>query len=179
MLKWTHLSARHHHADSESKDRLSLISIRSRISWIGCRLSLSESAYGGSTEFLEPICRDCGGQLARVPRTLADKLIWSEIYACPTCKRRTGTYYRFLYAHCRFMFSRHSRCIRCGSEAVRRLMKRDEVDGFTHNPLGLILALTAAPINHCNSCRLQFFDWRNPRPRAKVARHSKFWAQPT
>jgi hypothetical protein len=86
------------------------------------------------------------------------------MYECPKCNRRVGSYYRPLYAHCRFLFSRHSRCIGCGSEAVQRLAKRDKVDGFSKNPLALIQALTAAPVNRCSPCRVQFFDWRMPRP---------------
>jgi hypothetical protein len=63
------------------------------------------------------------------------------------------------YARCRFLFSRHSRCIRCGSEAVQRLKKRDKVDGFSQNPLALMQVLIGAPVNRCSPCWLQFFDW--------------------
>jgi hypothetical protein len=89
------------------------------------------------------------------------------MYECPKCNRRVGAYHNFLYSHVRFLFARHSRCIRCGSEAVQRLKKRDKVDGFSHNPLALVQAVTGAPVNRCSPCRLQFFDWRKPHPDAK------------
>jgi hypothetical protein len=74
-----------------------------------------------------------------------------------------GSHNRLFY-YSRFPFSRHSRCIRCGSDAIQRLKKRDKQDGFLQNPLALIQGLTGAPVNRCSSCRLQFFDWRRPRP---------------
>ena len=99
----------------------------------------------------------------RVHRTIVEKLVWSDMYQCSGCQRRVGTCHRALYAYGRFLFSRYSRCIRCGSEAVQRLNKRDKVDGFSQNPLALVQALTGAPVNRCSPCRLQFFDWRKPR----------------
>jgi len=108
-------------------------------------------------------CSRCGKRLVRVHRTALEKWLWSDMYECADCKRREGTYHRSLYAHCRFLFSWHSRCIRCGSEAVQRLKKRDKVDGFSQNPLALIQVLVGAPVNRCSPCRLQFFDWRKPR----------------
>jgi hypothetical protein len=99
----------------------------------------------------------------RVHRNVLEKFLWSSKYECSDCKRREGAYHRYIYAHWRFLFSRHSRCIRCGSEAVERLKKRDKVDGFSLNPLALIQVLTGAPVNRCSPCRLQFFDWRKPR----------------
>ena len=111
-------------------------------------------------------CRHCGKRLVRVHRRPLEKLVWSDMYECPNCNRRVGTYHRSFYAHCRFLFSRHSHCIRCGSDAVQRLKKRDKVDGFSQNPLALVQALIAAPVNRCSPCRLQFFDWRKPRPGA-------------
>jgi hypothetical protein len=108
-------------------------------------------------------CHYCGRHLVRVHRTAFEKIMWSEMYECPNCRRRAGSFHRSLYAHCRFLFSRHSRCVRCGSEVVQRLRKRDKLERFSRNPLALIQALTGAPINFCALCRLQFFDWRKPR----------------
>jgi len=89
------------------------------------------------------------------------------MYQCSGCKRHEGSYHRSIYTHCRFILSRHSRCIRCGSEAVQRLKKRDQVDGFSQHPLALLQVLIGAPINRCSPCRLQYFDWRKPREGAK------------
>jgi hypothetical protein len=99
----------------------------------------------------------------RVHRTPLEKFVWADMYECLKCNRRVGTYYSSLYGPWRFLFSRHSRCIRCGSETVQRLVKRDKVDHFSRNPLALIQAPTGAPVNRCSPCRLQFFDWRMPR----------------
>ena len=99
----------------------------------------------------------------RVHRNLLERWLWVDMYECPGCKRREGSYHRYLYAHWCFLFSRHSHCIRCGSGAVQRLKKRDKVDGFSRNPLALMQALVGAPVNRCSPCRLQFFDWRKPR----------------
>ena len=108
-------------------------------------------------------CSRCGKRLVRVHRSALEKLLWSEMYQCSDCNHREGSYHRHLYAHWRFLFSCHSRCIRCGSEAVQRLKKRDKVDGFSQNPLALMQVLVGAPVNRCSPCRLQFFDWRKPR----------------
>ncbi len=108
-------------------------------------------------------CSRCGKRLVRVHRTVLEKCLWSDKYECPGCKRREGSYHRYLYAHWRFLSSRHSRCIRCGSEAVDRLKKRDKVDSFSQHPLALVQVFIGAPVNRCSPCRLQFFDWRKPR----------------
>ena len=122
-------------------------------------------ALGPTVSAMLP-CHGCGKRLIRVHRTRLEKLVWSDMYECPKCNRRTGAYHAFLYAHSRFLFSRHSCCVRCGSRAVQRLKKRDKVDGFSHDPLAWVQALTGAPVNRCSPCRLQFFDWRKPHPDA-------------
>ena len=71
--------------------------------------------------------------------------MWSDMYECAGCRRRTGVYHRSLHAYTRFLFSRYCRCISCGSEAVPRLKKRDRVDCFSQNPLALMQALTGRP----------------------------------
>jgi len=47
---------------------------------------------------------------------------------------------------------------------VQRLKQRDKVDGFSHDPLVRVQAVTGAPVNRCSPCRLQFVDWRKPHP---------------
>ncbi len=107
--------------------------------------------------------------MLRVHRRIYEKLVYSDIYFCAVCERRVGSLHRGLYAHSRFVFSRYSRCIRCGSEAVERLAKRDPVDNFSKSPLAWAQFLLGAPVNRCSPCRLQYFDWRKPRPGASVA----------
>jgi hypothetical protein len=108
-------------------------------------------------------CSRCDQPLVRVHRTIFEKWLFAEMYKCSGCHRKTGSYHRYIYTHWRFLSSRHSRCIRCGSEAIDRLKKRDKVDDFSQNPLALIQALVGAPVNRCSPCRLQYFDWRKPR----------------
>ncbi len=111
-------------------------------------------------------CPHCKKRLLRVHRRLFEKLLYSDMYECSSCERRVGTVHRALYANSRFLFSRYSRCVKCGSEAVQRLAKRDKVDGFSNNPLAWAQLLAGAPVNRCSPCRLQYFDWRKPRPGA-------------
>jgi hypothetical protein len=112
-------------------------------------------------------CPKCDLRLLRVHRKLWEKLFYSNMYRCGGCERRSGEVHIGLLAQVRFIFSRYSHCIRCGSDAVQRLAKRDTVDGFSSHPLALAQVLLAAPVNRCSPCRLQFFDWRKPRPDCK------------
>jgi hypothetical protein len=110
------------------------------------------------------ICPHCKKRLSRVHRRFWERLLYSDMYACHGCVRRVGFFYRPLYVHYRFLFSRYSRCVQCGSDDVQRLEKRDKVDGFATHPLAWIQLLLGAPVNRCGACRLQVFDWRKPRP---------------
>jgi len=111
-------------------------------------------------------CPVCKKRLVRVHRTALEKLWYSDMYSCSECEKRSGAFHRGLYATVRFIFSRYSHCIRCGSDAVQRLAKRDKVDGFSNHPLAWAQVILGAPVNRCSPCRLQFFDWRKPRPGA-------------
>ena len=102
--------------------------------------------------------------MLRVHRRPWEKILYSEMYVCAACNLRAGEFHRALMANFRFVFSRYSHCIRCGSEAVQRLAKRDKVDGFSNHPLAWVQVLLGAPVNRCSPCRVQFFDWRKPRP---------------
>ena len=108
-------------------------------------------------------CPHCRKHAPRVRRTLLEKLLNSDIYACSGCRRRVGLRRPSLI----FLFSKHTRCIRCGSFNVARLMKPDTVDEFTRNPLGLVQRWVGAPVRRCSPCRVQFYDWRG------VLQHSK------
>jgi hypothetical protein len=108
-------------------------------------------------------CPRCQKRLRRVHRWAVEKIFYSDMYVCFGCKERVGTSHRTLYAHWRFLFSRSSHCIRCGSDAVQRLAKRDKVDGCSTHPLAWIQILIGAPIHRCLPCRLQFCDWRKPK----------------
>ena len=61
----------------------------------------------------------------------------------------------------RFIFSRYSHCVSCGSGAVDR---GGRLYFPSKNPLGWIQLLAAAPLRECSPCGRQFFDWRPARP---------------
>jgi len=103
-----------------------------------------------------PTCPHCGKRLLRVRRTLFEKLLHSDIYVCSGCRKRVGARRPSVV----FLFSKHARCIQCGSSEVARLAKPDKVDSFTTNALGLAQRLVGAPVCRCSPCRVQFYDWR-------------------
>ena len=113
-------------------------------------------------------CPDCGGGMSRTHRRRLEKAVYSDAYVCSRCKTRVGWYYPsllFFLVQFRFMFSWYSRCVRCGrQESVSRLEKRDHIDSVSKNPLALFQRLLWAPVHRCSPCRLQFYDWRPPRP---------------
>src|ERR1700693_4157808 len=113
-------------------------------------------------------CRGCGGSMTRSHRRLLEKAVYSDAFACSRCKLRLGWHHPFLFfllRQFRFVFSSYARCVRCGKqESVSRLEKRDYIDSVSKNPLALFQLLLGAPINRCSPCRLQFYDWRPPRP---------------
>lgn len=114
------------------------------------------------------ICPHCRKPLLRVHRRFHERILYSDMYVCKGCARRVGYLYRPLYANFGFVFSLHSRCVQCGSAAVQRLKKRDKVDSFATNPLAWVQLPLGAPVNRCGACRVQFFDWRKPRPGAYI-----------
>ena len=109
--------------------------------------------------------------MGRAHRKALEKLIYSGVFSCDKCKARVGWYHPLALAQIvrfQFVFSRHSRCLRCGrAEPVSRLAKRDYIDGLAKSPLSWLQRLTGAPINRCSACRLQYYDWRRPTPDAK------------
>jgi hypothetical protein len=109
-------------------------------------------------------CPHCSKRIVRVHRKPLEKILYSDMYDCGECQRRVGAYHHLFFGHFRFVFSRYSCCIRCGSAAVQRLEKRDRVDAFSSSPLAWVQMLVGAPVNRCSPCRLQYFDWRQPRP---------------
>jgi hypothetical protein len=66
-----------------------------------------------------------------------------------------------------FLFSRHTVCVRCGTSRVQRLSRRDSVDSTSRHPFSALMRLFGAPLNRCQACRLQFYDWRPIRHEQK------------
>jgi hypothetical protein len=111
-------------------------------------------------------CHHTSAAMERIARRGIEKLIYSEVYICLACGARMALYRPFLSAtivnNYRFIFSRYSRCLSCGSEAVAR---NNRVYFLSKNPLGWIQWLAGAPLWECSPCGRQYFDWRAPHPR--------------
>jgi len=114
-----------------------------------------------------PHCGDCGAYSSRVHRTALEKLLYSNVFRCERCGKRTRRPHRLLGLNLAFYYSTHTRCIRCASFDVRRSAKLDLVDLVSKHPASLLQRLLFAPINRCFYCRLQYFDWRPLHPDVK------------
>ena len=113
-------------------------------------------------------CPSCASRMSRAHRTRLQKVLYFETFVCPKCHLHVSRYHSFLsliLLQFRFIFSGHTRCIRCGQEStVHRIDRRDKLDPFTRNPLALFQKILGAPIAKCTVCRLQYYDWRKARP---------------
>lgn len=92
--------------------------------------------------------------------------MYSEFRLCRHCGRRLKRPRISLGATGNFIFSRHTRCIQCGTHNVYRLAKRDRIDWMSKNPVSWLFRLIGAPLVKCPACRLQFYDWRSVKPAA-------------
>ena len=121
---------------------------------------------------LSPICPHCAHQMERVHRTFFQRLMYTDVYVCHGCESRLVWYYQFLnrqILHWRFVFSLHSHCVRCGTNDVRTLRKRDLVDPLSKHVLGRVQWLLGAPLKWCPACRVQYYDWRPECARTREA----------
>ena len=113
-----------------------------------------------------PRCPFCARSLTRSHRRLLEKLIYADAFRCSKCGRRTARLYPRLAVMLTFVFSRFTHCVQCGSARVQRTSRRDHVDTPSRNLASRLLGLTGAPLNKCPACRVQYRDWRAPRPLA-------------
>jgi hypothetical protein len=101
----------------------------------------------------------------RVFRNWFQRTVYSEVYHCTACSARLGVHRRYLSVlvvnNFRFIFSRYTQCVSCGSGAVD---PGSHIYFLSKNPLGWIQLLAAAPLRECSPCRRQYFDWRPARP---------------
>jgi hypothetical protein len=102
----------------------------------------------------------------RTRRTRLQKLVYSGTFGCTLCEHRVKYLHPFIDYTLTFVFSRHTRCIRCGTPNVIRLAKRDRIDSMSKSLASLLQRLTGAPLVKCPGCRLQYYDWRAPAPQA-------------
>ena len=104
--------------------------------------------------------------MMRSHRTRLQRAFYSVVFECPRCRCGVGWHRPFLFrqlVRMRFVFSRHSRCVRCSGYGVYEISRRDHVDTMSREPLGWFQRLLGAPIKKCPSCRLQYYDWRPVR----------------
>ena len=99
----------------------------------------------------------------RAHRSQLERLIYAEVFRCTGCDTRVARLRPSLRVHLRFVFSRYTHCIQCGTASVHRTPRRHRIDSLTGNPLGRIQQVLGAPVNTCIACRLQYYDWRRPR----------------
>jgi hypothetical protein len=97
-------------------------------------------------------------------RTLLQKTIYSDAFECRKCGLRRRVVHRVLRVNARFLFSRYTHCIRCGTPRVHRTSKQDRIDSVSYHVVSLVQRLLGAPVNRCVACRLQYYDWRQPPP---------------
>lgn len=116
-----------------------------------------------------PRCAKCGGHTEKVHRTGLEKWLFATAYRCQKCKQRTRHFNPWWSSTWRFVFSRYSVCVKCGTERVHSVHKRDPILDLSKHPLSLVQAIFFAPRKQCTYCRLQYYDLRAVSP-AKLAR---------
>ena len=117
-----------------------------------------------------PECPKCAGHLVRIHRGYFRKIVYSALFRCRRCGLRTGEFHSGLSSNFQFVFSRNTRCVRCGTYDVRRGSRRDRIDGVSGHPLSLLQHILAAPLNKCPACRLQYYDWRRQAAQRRLIR---------
>jgi hypothetical protein len=112
-----------------------------------------------------PVCPNCGSSsLIRVHRNYLQRIAYRIRFRCRQCGFQYGKVHIRLLVLYRFISSRYSRCIRCGTDSVYRSAKRDLVDGPSDSPFNKLCQMMRVPLNKCPACRLQYYDWRLPHP---------------
>jgi uncharacterized Zn finger protein len=111
-----------------------------------------------------PECPTCARHLVRIHRARLERIWYVAVFRCPSCGFRVGSFHPFLFVNYSFIFSRHTRCIRCGSVYVHRALKRDPIEATSKHVFSWFWRTLGAPLNKCPGCRLQYYDWRPPHP---------------
>lgn len=116
-------------------------------------------------------CYKCGGHLSKVHRRLYERLFYSDAFECVSCNTRAHRFQSWWFSPYRFIFSRYTVCVRCGTYRVHRLSGRDTVDSVSKHPFSLMLQILRAPRNKCPYCRLQYHDLRRVAPRVEAPKN--------
>lgn len=109
-----------------------------------------------------PQCPNCARSLMRVHRKPLERLIYSEVFRCAKCGHDLKRTRIRLRVNIEFIFSRHTRCVRCGTIHVHRSAKLDRIDLPSKSIFSRLQHLVGAPLNKCVACRIQYYDWRRP-----------------
>ena len=116
-----------------------------------------------------PLCSSCGGtNLVRVHRTALERVIYADAFQCRSCDRRMRRLHRKVAVRYGFLLSSTTRCIRCGTTEIRRASRRDRVDSLSGHVFSRLMRVSGAPLNSCDDCPLQYYDWRRPVARAQA-----------
>ena len=153
-----HAEATHPDTDSHSN----LPAIMTTTSLRSCARTQLEPSFVGVAH-----CPECGSETEQVHRSAAQRVLYLRLYQCRMCltyvARPRSWVGPFVGPSVIFILSRHTLCIRCGNTEVRRMSHRDYVDSMSKHPFAVLMRLTGAPLNRCQSCRLQYHDWRSIR----------------
>jgi DNA-directed RNA polymerase subunit RPC12/RpoP len=106
-------------------------------------------------------CLKCGALMSRSHRRGIERLIFAQAFRCPNCNTRTRRSY--IDAG----FDEFANCPRCGNGAPDRRSKKDKVDSMLHSPIRMIHWALGGHLYHCVFCRLQFYDVRALKGKAK------------
>ncbi len=100
-------------------------------------------------------CKQCGGRLTRVHRTLAERFSYLAIYECAACETE-----EFFPRRHTYHFGPNARCPRCGTFRLSRLRERDPIDKMAWGILNVMERMAGGRLFHCCFCRVQFYDRR-------------------
>jgi len=134
----------------------------------GYRITLKLNFVCQQRRIAVKIARDCamrcvcGHHTKRIHRSRLQRLIYSAAYRCSACGRTSFTLRHGIITTYAVLFSRHSRCFRCGGDHVYRISGPDELGEPSKHPLCILQGLLLAPTVKCPGCRLQFHDFRDP-----------------
>jgi uncharacterized Zn finger protein len=111
-----------------------------------------------------PECPKCSENLSRTHRKFWEKPIYSIVFRCHNCNHRVGARHDFFK-----QFSRTTLCPRCGNLDVEKRRTKDRIDKLIHTPFSTLNRLLGGNLYHCVFCRLQYYDVRSRRTKAKEA----------
>jgi hypothetical protein len=89
-------------------------------------------------------------------RGFFERFLHAAVYICPDCRHEAPVSQLRVHPG----LSLTTCCPRCANTRLKRLPKRDHIEGLYRNPISHIQAWFGAPLYYCQYCRLQFYDFR-------------------